>query len=889
MLLFINLHIILTVLQLVQYSDGNQRIVYVSELISDDEDFFASGEDDNSQICCVYGNCSCSSLNQALTNLTSNVLINITTNVTLSSLVIVPLDIVNVTIIGHNNPIVNCKDSGRVRFTSCDNCTIQGITWNGCGTDNPIYTEPGLKLSNSSNINIKNCFFQYSKGQALLLSEITGDVNIDHCEFVHNSHYKRHGAAIHYSSNGSVFMISDCNFAYNSAQSLVYTENTISKHKNNISIRSTKFCHNQGVSVYAVNKNIILDGKIFLHNNTAENSAGIYISDHSTVIFGETSDVTFTQNSANFNSGSVYLRNHSSVIFDKYSMVTFNNNKAYDGGTIYSEVSSNITFKANCKVTFSNNSATHDGAIYYMTRYGGAICSIINSYIIFEGNSSPVFSNNSAGHSGGAIYSEGSYIIFEGNSSPVFSNNSAGRLGGAIRCRHSYIYFKGNSSPQFSNNIANLGGAIADYGGAIWSDPFSNYIIFKGNSSSVFSNNTAMSGGAIYFGETIHFSSSFSDYHIIFKENSSAVFDNNTVTNEGGAIYTLYQSNISFEGFSTVKFRNNVAEYGGAVYAEDQSDIIFSNYSTVTFTNNSAAFGETTFSDINSKIIATGNSTVILNDRSPKWCNSICLPYTGQGDVVTIDSNGIVWCSDQKAFVCESKECDCDKLEDLLNDLERNTLVNITNTVTLSSVITLTYHDSISIIGYNNITVNCVNGGGLKLELYFYSNVTIEGITWIGCGNYNNTNDVPVIHLTHCYSNINIRIQKCTFQYSLGKAISHTILHQGCSYNPLHDVIINNCNFMNNNHWRSHGAAIFFNSLYRNVNISNCIFHYNGEAESIIYFSETDFLGRFYNFFQLQNIILHVYLNTSSFYSNQRCICLSVQASYSSYQWRSFN
>ena len=129
MLSLFNLHIILTVLQLVQYSDGNQRIVYVSELISDDEDFFASGEDNYSQICCVYGNCSCSSLNQALTNLTSNVLINITMNVTLSSLVIVPPDIVNVTIIGHNNPIVNCKDSGRVCFTSYHTRHYLGWMW----------------------------------------------------------------------------------------------------------------------------------------------------------------------------------------------------------------------------------------------------------------------------------------------------------------------------------------------------------------------------------------------------------------------------------------------------------------------------------------------------------------------------------------------------------------------------------------------------------------------------------------------------------------------------------------------------------------------------------------------------------------------------------------
>ena len=360
------------------------------------------------------------------------------------------------------------------------------------------------------------------------------------------------------------------------------------------------------------------------------------------------------------------------------------------------------------------------------------------------------------------------------------------------------------------------------------------------------------------------------------------MFDNNTVTNKGGAIYTSGPSDISFEGFSTVEFRNNVAEYGGAVYAEDQSDIIFSDYSTMTFTNNSAAFGATTFSDANSKIIATGNSTVIFNDHSPKWCNNTCLPYTGQGDVVTIDSNGIVWCSDQKAFVCESKECDCDKLEDLLNGLEYNynILVNITNTVTLSSVITLKYHNNILIIGYNNITVNCVNGGGLKL--LYCRNVIIEGITWIGCGNYG-TNDVPVIHLTDCYSSTNIRIQKCTFQYSLGKAISHTVtIHtdlrcrERIHYlrNIVSYVIINNCNFMNNNHWRSHGAAIFFNSIYRNVNISNCIFHYNGEAESIIYFGEIDSDDQYYSSFWQQNFIqsfihLYLYLNTSSFYSNQ--------------------
>ena len=122
----------------VKCTDGNQRIVYVSELIiSDDEDFITSGEDDNSHICCVYGNCSCNSLDHALANLTSNVLINITTDVTLSSIINVS-KVENVTMIGHNNPTVNCKSFGGIHFTFCHNCIIQGITWDECGTENHI-------------------------------------------------------------------------------------------------------------------------------------------------------------------------------------------------------------------------------------------------------------------------------------------------------------------------------------------------------------------------------------------------------------------------------------------------------------------------------------------------------------------------------------------------------------------------------------------------------------------------------------------------------------------------------------------------------------------------------------------------------------------------------
>ena len=70
----VRISLVITLAILVIYVDANQRIVHVSKL---------TGDEGNGR-CCVYGNCSCNSLDHALANLTSNVLITITTDVTLS-------------------------------------------------------------------------------------------------------------------------------------------------------------------------------------------------------------------------------------------------------------------------------------------------------------------------------------------------------------------------------------------------------------------------------------------------------------------------------------------------------------------------------------------------------------------------------------------------------------------------------------------------------------------------------------------------------------------------------------------------------------------------------------------------------------------------------------
>ena len=158
----------LLLLLFTQNTEGSNRLLKIRKMLvhdgsfNDDDGVYATTvtNDDDSEsdiftnLCCVYGNCSCSFGYSPLTHLTSNVVINITTDVKLSS--VIPLiDLANITITGHNNPTVFCNNSGGLHFISCHNCTIEGITWKGCGgrdisDNNNIH--PVLQLYNSSNI-----------------------------------------------------------------------------------------------------------------------------------------------------------------------------------------------------------------------------------------------------------------------------------------------------------------------------------------------------------------------------------------------------------------------------------------------------------------------------------------------------------------------------------------------------------------------------------------------------------------------------------------------------------------------------------------------------------------------------------------------------------------
>ena len=756
---------------IIQHIDGFDRVIVVSEsdvhVISYDEDIRVIGSGSGSYAfdnsCCIYDNCSCPSLYNALANLTSDALINITTDVVLSS--IIPLvDLANIAITGHNNPTVNCSDSGGLNFISCCNCTIEGITWNGCGAGNISNNEnvyPVLQLFNSSNITIRSCSFQHSIRQAVVLSEMIGDVNIDHCSFSSNKQYKGHGTAIHYSSNNMPtgfpveFMITDCNFLQNeNAKSVTYfDQSSATKLCENLNLQNSIFHGNKGVPVYLSNKNLHIHGNIEFYNNTAENGGGIFISNHAKVTFHKSATVKFIHNRANNNGGAIFLTNHSSVVFEEHPMtlyqchdntlydthgeqylaksltVTFYNNTANGFGQDIYARNSNITVGGNANVTFKDNCRTIciSNAVYVNYHctvtfegnstvifhgYGGIMYIDVHSTITFQENSAITFNSNKqyyadADGNGGVMYiSDNSIINFQGNSTVTFLYNIATNGGVMYISDNSIINFQGNSTVTFLYNTATNGGVMYISDNSI--------INFQGNSTVTFLYNTASNGGVM----------DISDSMITFQGNSTVTFDGNRAGGNGGVMY-ISDSIITFQGNSTVTFRNNLASNGGVMDISD-SIITFQGNSTVTFRNNHVdGNGGVMYIWYNSMITFQGNSTVTFGDNHAYgnggvmyiWYNSMITfqgnstvtfgdtPANGIGEVIYIRYNSII------TFQGNSRVTFGDNYADgngRVMHLE-------SSTITFQGSSTVTFGD------------NHANGNGGVLYISLFSTITFQG------------------------------------------------------------------------------------------------------------------------------------------------------------------
>ena len=470
-------------------------------------------------------------------NLTSNRLATISGRVIIFS-VISLTKLYNVLIIGSKNHSIICINNAGLQLEQCSNITIEGLNWVGCGADNT----PVINILDSTNITLQNCLFQRSKGRAVMLFESSGDVNINHCQFMNNIEYRGHGAAIHYSSNDATnsqltLVIINCSFTHNEgAISLVHingqTENT------NISLYNSSFHNNHGISVYlSSNTTLHINGEVLFENNVAENGAGIYVNDFSKVVFDNNSIVKFANNSVSCSGAAIFLKDYSSVLFDHNFVVTFSNNSATQyGAAIYSSNNSQVAFMGISNVEFNDNIASV---------HGGSVYSEYHSFVSFKDNSTVAFHTN-IGYIGGAILSHNKSIInFGDHSTVLFNNNEARNSGGAI----------------FSNNSA---------------------VTIKSNANAKFESNNAMFGGALCLN---------SNATISFKNSSIALFKNNKATNDGGAINIQTNSNIMVKDNATLTFITNNAQYGGAMFfdATHTTLQISNNKTNISFISNTAS------------------------------------------------------------------------------------------------------------------------------------------------------------------------------------------------------------------------------------------------------------------------------------------------------------
>ena len=599
---------------LVQVVSGTTRVFTITcdDRLIDGEDF-NGGLNKLSHNYCINGNCSYSFDNLA-TDLSNDSVLNITCDIELPSVITI-VGLANITITGHNNPIIGCNGSGGLHCLSCHGVKIEGITWDRCGSENKgDFANPVIKMDKSSTITIQHCKFQHSIGQTILLIEISGDFIIDHCMFANNTQYSGHGTVIYYlsensSSSTTKLFLSNSNFKGNKGvKSIIYLNSlkenqyfslensTFIDNKNMIfhllnqtfNIKDTWLIENDKNSrlFYAERSNIYLNGNTRVHiYNSNVPSFFLYFSNitfmgHSRILFNSTGDaialynysnLTFADNCEStfnniYSNNVIYSQNHSSVSFKGNSSALFSNNNSTNGGAIMSTNHSRIAFQDYSTISFTNNIADN----------GGAISSKHYSRIVFEESSTVSFSSNKVSLSGAAILSQHySHVTFKGQSRAMFNFNRADKKGGAMYLYdHCNVTFTGHSEVSYQYNKAyNEGGGV--------SCEFHCSVRFTGFARVIFNDNIGSNAGALC---------GITDCIIIFDENSETFFNRNNATNNGGAMDLYGNTDIVFKGNSSVNFANNMANSfgGGCVWF---SNVTFADNATIEFISNAAPYG----------------------------------------------------------------------------------------------------------------------------------------------------------------------------------------------------------------------------------------------------------------------------------------------------------
>ena len=656
--------------------------------------------------CGVSGNLTFYSIDDALNNISSNDVIYIISDTVLSTNFTLE-GLENITIIGQRNPVVFCNNTGAIKFISCKAVIIEGVRWEHCGS----IPYPAIEFYNSSTLSFERCAFYNSIGQSILFLEVSGNVSISKCDFMHGNQegFGGHGTAIYYlpnttSHSENKLLIQNSNFTFiRATKSVVYINGSGSSIPVHVYLQAGVFVNNTAVPIVISWGILHIRSSVLFQDNNAISGGGIR-STTSIIVFHDKSKVKFINNSAKYSGGAIVLFN-STITFETRTIVTLSGNNAQEGsgGAVYSKNSS-ITFDFNSSVTFSGNKARH---------LGGAVYCLSSSNITINGNSSVKFDNNKANNGGAVCCLDSSCIKFYDNSNVKFISNNASYVGGAVCCRSSsHLTFDDNSSVTFTNNEAGYGGAVHF--------EYSSNITLEGYSNVTFTNNKAsIDGGAVY---------SYYSSHIIFNGNTSVTFNNNIAGDDGGAMNCHRSSHITFDGNTRVTFKNNIAaNKGGALHCHTLSNIAFDGYSSVIFNVNKAHFagGAVSFNS-SSHLKFNGHSVTIFNGNKALYGGGVSCLYLSH--LIFDDNSSVKFTSNNASNVGGAVYC---SFSSHLTFDDKSSVTFINNEADYGGAVHFAIFSNITLEGYSNVTFtnNKASIDGGAVHSWYFSHIIFNGNT----------------------------------------------------------------------------------------------------------------------------------------------------------------
>ena len=509
----------------------------------------------SSPLCCVYGACICNSLNNALSSIENNTVINITSQaISLHTDVSIgsgsSTSTYNITITSKGGTVVMCNNTGTLSCNMCRQVVIETITWDQCGDIlNP--TIPGITFREVSNISMINCIFQHFKiCTSVHIDKLLGIINVMNCSFMFNT-----------ITNASL-----CSGNYYS--SLLVT----SANSTEMIICDSVFHHNG----YAFQSNIMSGSLLYISSDsqpvlsilvkntrfTSNGIIGMYIYD--TTI---TSEIIFDMVVVNCNYGYGGLHvemlgdmQQSSLLYIISSHFAHNSDKALNLQLLHTDCMLH-------NISFVNNTET---ALYASKSTGSTItislCNFIGNIMNYSSTVNIVMVSGS---------------IINISLCNFYDNTGDSIVNIAMMGTSTINMLQCNFSDNVGNSYSFHDNSIVSIAMDSETDAFCNVVIISSN----------------FMGNKI--GSALRVSKCLLKFYSSTLFQNNSAR-IGAALYISDGSQLSVDDGSTVQFINNTASLrGGAMYIDltncHDHGIVFTNftsYDSISFINNSAKLSD---------------------------------------------------------------------------------------------------------------------------------------------------------------------------------------------------------------------------------------------------------------------------------------------------------